>query len=68
MLYTSFKFIGLSDLEKKIFLRFLPYMSMAASLVMWPGPFEQIFVPLSYGGSIWNLGLIGPVDSEEKMF
>ena len=25
------------------FLRFLPYMGMAAILVMWPGPFEQLF-------------------------
>ena len=25
------------------FLRFLPYMGMAAILVMWPGPFEQFF-------------------------
>ena len=32
-------------------LRFLTYMGMAANLVMWPGPFEQIFVPLSQGGS-----------------
>ena len=33
------------------FLRFLPYMGMVAILVMWPGPFEQIFVPASQGGS-----------------
>ena len=37
------------------FLRFLPYMGMVAILVMWPGPFEQTFVPPSHGGSIWNL-------------
>ena len=41
---------------------------MAATLVMWPGPFEQIFVPLSYGDSIWNLTSIGQVVYEEKMF
>ena len=35
---------------------------------MWPGPFEQIFVPPSQGGSIWNLASIGPVVSEEKVF
>ena len=50
------------------FLRFLPYIGMAAILVMWPGPFEQTFVPPSQGGSIWNLASIGPVVSEEKMF
>ena len=43
-------------------------MDMAAILVMWPGPFEQTFVHPSYGDSIWNLALIGPVVSEEKMF
>ena len=43
-------------------------MGMAAILVMWPGPFEQTFVPPSQGGYIWNLTPIGPVVSEEKMF
>ena len=28
-------------------LSLLPYMGMAAILVMWPGPFEQNFTPLS---------------------
>ena len=39
-------------------------MGMAAILVMWPGLFEQTFVP----HHIWNLASIGPVVSEEKMF
>ena len=43
-------------------------MGVAAILVMWPGPFEQTFVPASKGVSIWNLSLIGQVVSEEKMF
>ena len=43
-------------------------MGMAAILVMWPGPFEQTFVPPTQGGSIWNLSSIGPVISEEMMF
>ena len=43
-------------------------MGMAAILVIWPGPFEQIFVPPSQEGAIWNLVSIGPVVSEEKMF
>ena len=46
-------------------LRILPFYGMAAILVMWPGPFEQTFVPPSHGGSIWNLTLIGPAVSEE---
>ena len=49
--------------EEEDFLRFLPYMGMAATLVMW-----QTFVPPSQGGSTWNLAFIGPVVSEEKMF
>ena len=40
-------------------------MGMVAILVMWPGPFEQTFVPASLGVSIENLRLIGPVVSEE---
>ena len=43
-------------------------MSMAATFVMWSGPFEQTFVPPSQWGSIWNLASIGPVVSVEKMF
>ena len=43
-------------------------MGMAAILVMWPGPFEQTFVPPSHGDSLWNLTLIGQAVSEEKMF
>ena len=43
-------------------------MGMAVILVMWPGPFEQTFVPLSHGGCIWNWASTGPVASEEKMF
>ena len=43
-------------------------MGMAAILVMWPGPFEQLFVPPTPGGYIWNLVIIAPVVSEEKSF
>ena len=43
-------------------------MGMVAILVMWPGPFEQTFVPPSQGGSTWNLASIGQVVSKEKMF
>ena len=40
-------------------------MGMAAILVMWLKPFEQTFVLLFHGGSIWNLTVIGPLVSEE---
>ena len=43
-------------------------MGMAVILVMWPGPFEQTFIPPSQGDSIWNLASIGPVVSQKKMF
>ena len=46
------------------FWRFLPYMDMAAILVMWP--FEQAFVPPSQGGYLWNLASNGLVVIEEK--
>ena len=43
-------------------------MGMAAILVMWPGSFEQFFVPPTPGGYIWNSVKIGPVVSEERSF
>ena len=42
-------------------------MGVAAILIMWPGLFEQTFVPPSHGGSIWTLTLIGPTVFEEKI-
>ena len=60
--------IGPAVLEKKIFEGILPYMGMAASLVMWPGTHMQNFVSPSHGGSTWNLTSIGPVVPEEKTF
>ena len=41
-------------------------MDMVATLVMWPGPFEQAFDPPSQWGSTWNLASIGLVVIEEK--
>ena len=55
-------------LEKKIFKRFLPYIGVAAILVMWPTTRELTFVPPSHWGSIWNLALIGPAVLEKKIF
>ena len=64
----SHKVIGPLVLEKKIFYRFLPYMGMVAILVMWSRCPEQTFVPLTHGGSTWNLAWIGPAVSEKKIF
>ena len=63
MLHTKFQSQRPFGSGKEELLIFLPYMGTAAILVMWPGPFEQTFVPLSQGGSTWNLVLIGPVVS-----
>ena len=60
--------IGLPVLEKKIFEGFLPYMGVAAILVMWPRCREQTFVPPTQGGFTKNLALIGQAVSEKKMF
>ena len=68
MLYTKFQGHRSIGSGEEDFLRFLPYMGMAAILVMWPEPFEQLFVPPIPGGYIWNLVTIGPVVSEEKSF
>ena len=68
MLHTKFQGHRSSGSGEEDFLRFLPYMGMAAMLVMWPRPFEQFFFPKGPGGCIWNLVAIGPVVSEEKSF
>ena len=43
-------------------------MGMAAIFVIWPGPFEQAFIPLSQRGSTRHLALIGLVVIEENKF
>ena len=43
-------------------------MGMAAILVMWAGPFEQCFIPLSYGASTYNMATNGPAVSKEMKF
>ena len=68
MLRTKFQGHWSVGSGEEDFLRFLPYMGMAAMLVMWPRPFEQFFFPKGPGGCIWNLVAIGSVVSEEKLF
>ena len=45
-------------------------MGIAATLVMWPGPFEDAFVPHSKEALLatWNLASISLVITEEKKF
>ena len=49
----------LCTLDTFLVWRFLPYMGLEAILVIWPGTFEQIFIPTSHGGSIWNFASNG---------
>ena len=64
----SFVKICLPVLEKKIFEGFLPYMGMAAILVMGPASCHQIFIYLYLKASIQNLVQNGPVVSEKIWF
>ena len=68
MLHTKFWKIGPPVLEKKIFEGFLPYMGMAAFLVMGPASCHQIFISLYLKAFIQNLVQNGPVVSEKIGF
>ena len=68
MLHTKFQGHWSIGSGEEDVLMFLPYMGMAAMLVMWPRPFEQFFFPKVPGSCIWNLVAIGPVVTEEKSF
>ena len=52
MLHTKFQGHGSIGSGEEDFLRFLPYMGMAANLVMCSRLFEQLFVPKVPGGCI----------------
>ena len=64
----SFVKIGLPVLEKKIFEGFLPYMGIAAILVMKPGSCSHIFISLYLKAFIQNLVQNGSVVSEKIRF
>ena len=64
----SFVEIGLLVPEKKIFKGFLPYMSMAAILVMCQASCHQIFVSLYLKAFIQSLVQINTVVSEKIRF
>ena len=63
----SFLKIGM-PVPEKIFEGILPYMGVAAILVMRSRCHENIFVPPIQGGFTYNLALIGPALLEKKMF
>ena len=64
----SFVKISPPVLEKKIFEGFLPYMAMAAILVMRPASCHQIFIFLYLKAFIQNLVQNGPAVSEKIRF
>ena len=54
--------------EKKIFEGFLPYMGVAAILVMWPASCSLIFISLYLKTNIQNFLKNGPVVSKKNKF
>ena len=67
--YTpGFVEIGLPVLEKKISKGFLPYMGVAAILVMWPVSCHQVFISLYLKAFIQSLVQISTVISEKIQF
>ena len=62
---TSFVEIGLPVPEKKIFKGFLPYVGMAAILVMGPASCHQFFISLYLKAFMEKLIQIGKVVSEK---
>ena len=67
MLHTKFRENRPAGSGEEIFEGFLPYMGVAAILVMCPRCREQNIVLPTQGGSTLKLALIGPSVSE-KMF
>ena len=64
----SFVEIGLPVPEKNIFKGFLPYVGMAANLVMGPASCHQILISLYLKVFIQTLVQIGTVVSEKIQF
>ena len=68
MLKPSFVEIGPPIPEKRIFEGFLPYMGMAAILLMSPASYQQILISMYLKAYMQNLVKNGPVVSEKSMF
>ena len=68
MFHTTFHDNRLTGSGEEDFWRVFTLYGHGGHLIMWPGPREQNFVPLSHGCSTWNLTPIGLVVSEEKIF
>ena len=68
MLYTKFQGHRSIGSGEEDFIRFLPYMDMAAMLVMWPNSFEFIFIPILLQALIWTLVPNRPTVFEKNKF
>ena len=68
MLDTKFPVNRPAGSGEEDFLRALPYVGMAAILVMWPASCHQIFISLYLKAFIKNLVQISKVNSEKIQF
>ena len=68
MLHTKFQGHWSIGSGEEDFLRFLPYMSMAAMLVMWPNSFVKILIPILPQAFIWSLVPNDPTVFEKNKF
>ena len=68
MLHTKFQGHGSIDSREEDFLRFLPYMGMAAMSAMWPNSFVLIFIPILPKAFIWILVPTRPTVFEKNKF
>ena len=68
MLHTKFQGHWSVGSGEEDFLRFLPYMGMAAILVMWPNSFVFIFIPILFQAFIWTLVPNCPTVFEKNKF
>ena len=68
MLHTKFRGIDQPVTVKKIFEGFLPYLGMAAILVMLPASYQQFFVSMYLKAYRQKLDKNGPEVSEKSMF
>ena len=68
MLHTKFQGHWSIGSGEEDFLRFLPYMGMAAMLVMWHNSFVKIFIPILPQAFIWILVPNDPTVFEKNKF
>ena len=73
MVHTKFRCHPPLGSKEEDFKRFLPYMGIAAILVMWPGLFEDVFVPLFHmkcgfnrASGYWGLKILNLRDLDNE--